>query len=177
MPPQRKQIAYTPKKNCLVSWVSHDISPDGGSSFSKRKRYAAGDCIASRSSFFRSRITGVNPKFPENKKPRYLMRDRDKIYGEDFRVRVKGLGIEEVITAFQSPWQNAFVERLIGSIRCECMDHIIVLGEKHFRRILRSYFENYHGTRTHLSLGKDAPDERTIQPPEMGAVVEIAEVG
>ena len=85
--------------------------------------------------------------------------------------------IEEVITAFQSPWQNAYVERLIGSIRRECLDHVIVLGERHLRRILHSYFEYYHRSRTHLSLAKDAPDERPIERPEMGEVIEIAEVG
>ena len=115
--------------------------------------------------------------FPEDTAPRYLLRDRDQIYGEEFRQRVKAMSIEEVITAFQSPWQNAYVERLIGSIRRECLDHVIVLGERHLRRILRSYFGYYHRSRTHLSLGKDAPEPRAMQPLEMGEVVEIAEVG
>ena len=115
--------------------------------------------------------------FPEETAPRYLIRDRDQIYGEDFRQRIKGMEIEEVITAFQSPWQNAYVERLIGSIRRECLDHVIVLGERHLRRILHSYFAYYHRSRTHLSLVKDAPDERPIQRPEMGEVIESAEVG
>ena len=86
------------------------------------------------------------------------------------------MGIEEVITAAHSPWQNAYVERLIGSIRRECLDHCIVLGEKHLRRILHSYFDYYHRTRTHLSLKKDAPDERPIQPPAMGEVIEVPQV-
>ena len=114
--------------------------------------------------------------FPEETAPRFLLRDRDQIYGEYFRQRVKGMQIEEVLTAAHSPWQNAYVERLIGSIRRECLDHVIVLGERHLRRILHSYCEYYHRSRTHLSLAKDAPDERPIQRPEMGKVIEIAEV-
>ena len=78
--------------------------------------------------------------FPEDAAPRYLIRDRDRIYGEDFRQRVAGMQIEEVLTAFHSPWQNAYVERLIGLIRRECLDHVIVLGERHLRCILHSYF-------------------------------------
>src|SRR3712207_581349 len=85
--------------------------------------------------------------------------------------------IEEVVTAFHSPWQNGYVERLIGSIHRECLDHVIVMGERHLRRILHSYFEYYHGSRTHLSLGKDAPLPRLIQPPEMGEVIELGQVG
>ena len=85
--------------------------------------------------------------------------------------------MEEVITAPHSPWQTPYVERLIGSIRRECLDYVIVLSENHLRRILKSYFEYYHWSRTHLSLNKDAPEPRAKQPPKMGAVIEIAEVG
>ncbi len=115
--------------------------------------------------------------FPKDTAPRYLLRDRDKIYGEDFRSRVKGMGIREVPTALQSPWQNASAERLVGSIRRECLDHVIVLGEKHLRRILRSYFDYYGQSRTHLSLGKDAPLAGRVQPPQAGIVVEPPQVG
>ena len=115
--------------------------------------------------------------FPEETAPRFLLRDRDQIYGEDFRQRVTGMQIEEVITAAHSPWQNGYVERLIGSIRRECLDHVKVLGERHLRRLLHSYFVYYHCSRTHLSLAKDAPDERPIQRPEMGEVIELAQVG
>jgi putative transposase len=115
--------------------------------------------------------------FPDETAPRFLLRDRDQIYGEEFRRRVAGMKIEEVITAARSPWQNAYVERLIGSIRRECLDHVIILGENHLRRILRSYFGYYHSSRTHLSLCKDAPEPRAKQPPECGLVIEIAEVG
>jgi transposase InsO family protein len=85
--------------------------------------------------------------------------------------------IEEVMTAPHSPWQSPYVERLIGSIRRDCLDHVIVLGENHLRRILRSYIAYYHRTRTHLALSKDAPEPRAKQPPDLGAVIEIAEVG
>ena len=115
--------------------------------------------------------------FPEETAPRFLLRDRDQIYGEEFRRRIVGMKIEEVITAARSPWQNPFVERLIGSIRGECLNHVIVLGENHLRGILKSYFEYYHRSRTHLSLAKDAPEPRAKQPPELGAVIEIAAVG
>jgi Integrase core domain len=98
--------------------------------------------------------------FPEDHAPKYLMRDRDSIYGTAFRTRLTGMGIDEVLSAPRSPWQNPFVERLIGSIRRECLDHVIVLGERHLRGILASYFAYYHGSRTHLSLVKDAPDPR-----------------
>ena len=87
------------------------------------------------------------------------------------------MNIEEVLSAPASPWQRAYVERLIGSIRRDCLDHVIVLGEAHLRKILQSYFEYYHGSRTHLGLGKDTPEPRTIQPPEMGEIVKLSQVG
>ena len=90
---------------------------------------------------------------------------------------VRGIGIQEVLTAPHSPWQNGHVERLIGSIRRECLDHVIVFNESSLRKILRSYFRYYERSRTHLSLGKDAPQSREVQRPERGAVVELPEVG
>jgi transposase InsO family protein len=87
------------------------------------------------------------------------------------------MGVREVLTAPQSPWQNAYAERLIGSIRRECLDHIVVFSESSLRRTLKSYFDYYHGARTHLSLEKDAPETRPVQPPEQGSVVELLEVG
>ncbi len=100
--------------------------------------------------------------FPWDTAPKYLLRDRDSIFGNTFRQGVQSMGIEEVLTAFRSPWQNAYVERLNGSIRRECTDHIIVLGENYLRRILKSYFDYYHGDRTHLDLEKEPPIERPI---------------
>jgi len=115
--------------------------------------------------------------FPWNSAPRYLLRDRDGSYGEKFREAANWLGIREVLTAPQSPWQNAFVERLIGSIRRECLDHVIVLNETGLRRILKSYLDYYERSRTHLALGKDAPSSRPIQPAAMGRVAEVPQVG
>jgi transposase InsO family protein len=100
--------------------------------------------------------------FPWDTAPRYLLRDRDSIYGDLFRQRIKSMGIQEVLTAYHSPWQNPYVERLHGSIRRECLDHIIIFNEDHLRRILRSYFAYYHEDRTHLGLAKDTPLERPV---------------
>jgi putative transposase len=115
--------------------------------------------------------------FPNDTAPSYLLRDRDHVYGEQFRHRVKGMRIDEVLTAPHSPWQNPFAERLIGSIRRECLDHVLVLSENHLRRMLARYFAYYHGARTHLSLAKDAPDGRPVERPEVGVVISIPEVG
>jgi transposase InsO family protein len=115
--------------------------------------------------------------FPDDSAPSYLLRDRDQVYGQQFRNRVKGMCIEEVLTAPHSPWQNPFAERLIGSIRRECLDHVLVLGERHLRRILTRYFRYYQQARTHLALDKDAPDGRAIESPELGAIIPIPEVG
>ena len=91
------------------------------------------------------------------------MRDRDAVYGEVVKRRLRGLGIRDRPIAPRSPWQNAYVERLIGSARRECIDHVIVLGESHLRRIMSRYAGYYNETRTHLSLGKDAPVGRAIE--------------
>ena len=85
--------------------------------------------------------------------------------------------ITEVVTAPRSPWQNAYVERVIGSIRRECLDHVIVINERHLRWFLISYVDYYHRSRTHLSLDKDCPDARPIQPPNRGKVIAISKVG
>lgn len=115
--------------------------------------------------------------FPFDEVPRFLIRDRDGIYGHAFRKRVESMGIEEFMIAPRSPWQNPYAERIIGSIRRECLDHVIVLNERHLRRILRSYFEYYHESRTHLSLERNAPIEREADAPELGRVIAIPQVG
>ncbi len=114
--------------------------------------------------------------FPHDSAPRYLLRDRDCIYGGEFRRRVTGMRIAEVLTSPRSPWQNPFVERLIGTIRRELLDHVIILNERHLRRRLQSYLRYYHCSRTHLSLGKDAPEPRTVEGPELGCVVGLPQV-
>ena len=115
----------------------------------------------------------VTEAFPWDTAPRYLLRDRDSSYGSEFRSRVEAMGITEVVTAPRSPWQNAYVERVIGSIRRECLDHIVIFNERHLRRVLSSYVDYYQRTRTHLSLEKDCPDSRPIQLRSVGRVVAI----
>ena len=115
--------------------------------------------------------------FPYDEAPRFIIRDRDGIYGHDFRERVKHMGIEEVIIAPRSPWQNPYVERMIGSIRRDCLDHMIVFNEAHLRRILTDYLAYYHESRTHLSLDRNAPTPREVETPERGEVVSIPIVG
>ena len=95
--------------------------------------------------------------------PRYIIRDRDSVYGEVFKRRLRAMGIRDRPTAPRSPWQNGHTERLIGSIRRECLDHVVVFGERHLRHILLSYMQYYNDARTHLSLNKDAPVPRAIQ--------------
>jgi len=119
----------------------------------------------------------ITEAFPWDTSPRYMIRDRDSVYGAAVRAKVKAMDIEEVVTAPRSPWQNPFVERVIGSIRRECLDHVIVLNERHLRRILASYVDYYHGSRTHLSLEKDTPSGRPIQSAETGKIVAFPQVG
>ena len=115
--------------------------------------------------------------FPYDTAPRYVLRDRDRIYGRAFQHRVARMGIEQVCTAPGSPWQNSYVERLIGSIRRECLDHLIIFNESHLYRILQSYLTYYHGSRTHLSLHKDAPEGREKELREMGKIKAIPVIG
>jgi putative transposase len=115
--------------------------------------------------------------FPDDTAPRWMHRDRDRVYGDVFQRRLAGMGIAEVVSAPASPWQNPYAERLIGSVRRECLNHVIVIGERHLRRILAAYLLYYHGARTHLSLEKDAPTPRRVHAPTEGRVVAVAEVG
>lgn len=115
--------------------------------------------------------------FPFDEAPKYLLRDRDPIYGDEFVARVHGMGVEETLTAPHSPWQNPYAERLIGSIRRECLDHVIVLNEEHLRRILRKYFAYYHVDRPHMSLESNSPTERQVEPPQSGRIVALPRVG
>ena len=106
-----------------------------------------------------------------------IIRDRDAAYGTIFSDRLATMNIVDVPTAPRSPWQNAYVERVIGSIRRECLDHVIVLNARHLRQTLSSYFAYYHGSRTHLSLGKDTPDRRSVRPTGSGKIVAFPRVG
>src|SRR5437879_1844577 len=109
--------------------------------------------------------------------PRHLIRDRDQVYGERFSRQARTLDIREVVIAPRSPWQNAYAERVIGLMRRECLDHVVVIGERHLLGILSKYVDYYNGTRTHLSLAKDAPEPRSVQPPSQGSVVDVPRVG
>ena len=113
--------------------------------------------------------------FPFDTAPKYLLRDRDRIYGFEFRKQVEAMGIKEVLSAPRSPWQRAYVERVIGSIRRECLDHVIVFDEASLRHALRAYVGYYHRSRLHLSLDKDSPNFRPVQ--SIGAVIAVPEVG
>ena len=113
--------------------------------------------------------------FPFDTAPRYLLRDRDRVYGQEFRNQVSLMNIQEVLSAPRSPWQSPYVERVIGSVRRECLDHVIVLNEEALRHTLRSYFSYYHRSRLHLSLDRDSPDSRPEQ--SVGGVIAIPEVG
>lgn len=108
---------------------------------------------------------------------RYVIRDRDAIYGETFQQRAANLGLAQVVIAARSPWQNAYTERFIGSLRRECLDHITALNERQLLRVVRSYITYYNRTRTHLALGKDPPDSRPIQSRSVGEIVAVPEVG
>ncbi len=115
--------------------------------------------------------------FPDDEAPRSLIRDRDGIYGHEFQTRVTNMGIEDVVCSRRSPWQNPYAERAIGSIKCECLRHVIILNERHLKRILHSYLEYYHHSRTHLSLDRNAPVPREVEPGGRGMVVAIPMVG
>jgi putative transposase len=115
--------------------------------------------------------------FPFDEAPRFMIRDHDGIYGVDFRERIKHMGIDEVVIAYRSPWQSPHVERLIGSIRRECLDHVIVFNEAHLIRILTAYFAYYHESRAHLSLERNAPVPRRVEHPSEGKVIAIPHVG
>jgi transposase InsO family protein len=107
--------------------------------------------------------TSLAKPFPWDSTPKYLIRDNDKAFGVAFKARVRTMGIRDRRTSLRSPWQNGYVERLIGSIRRECTDHLLVLNADHLRRILAKYASHYNEARTHLALGKDTPCRRPIE--------------
>jgi transposase InsO family protein len=115
--------------------------------------------------------------FPFDQAPRYLLRDRDCIFGSEFRSEVKSMGIKEVLSTPRSPWERAFVERVIGTIRRECLDHVIVFNQASLYRHVKSFLAYYHESRTHLSLSKDSPEPRPVHSAECGAVVAMPQIG
>ena len=119
----------------------------------------------------------ITQSFPFDTAPRFLLHDRDSCYGEAFHRAAADLGIKEVLSAPRSPWQNPYVERLIGSIRREGLDHMILLNERHLMRVLSSYFSYYHLCRAHLALDRNSPVPREVEPPERGRIIAVPEVG
>jgi transposase InsO family protein len=117
----------------------------------------------------------ITEAFPWNEAPRYLIRDRDAIYGATVTRRLRAMGIRDKPIAPGSPWQNSFAERLIGTIRRECIDHVVAWSEQHLRQIVKSYANYYNSARTHGSLDKDAPVSRPVQ--RIGRIVSYAMVG
>ncbi len=115
--------------------------------------------------------------FPWDEVPRYLLRDRDRIFGQEFVKQVKAMGIKQVLSAPRSPWQRAYVERLIGTIRRECLDHMVVFNERSLYQHLQAFVEYYHRSRIHLALEKDTPAPRPIQTPASGRITSIAVLG
>ena len=115
--------------------------------------------------------------FPFDSAPKYLVRDRDGIYGNEVVEALRNMGIEEKVISAQSPWQNGYCERVVGSLKRECLNHVIVFGRRHTKSVLKRYLEYYHGSRTHLGLAKDSPNGRPIEPPELGPVRREAMVG
>jgi putative transposase len=115
--------------------------------------------------------------FPDDSAPRFLLRDRDAIYREEFARRVKSIGIREVLTAPRAPWQNPFVERVIGSIRRECLDQVLILNHAHLRRLLRAYVAYYNAVRPHQALDNNSPQPRVVEPSPCGRIIAIPQVG
>ena len=113
--------------------------------------------------------------FADREAAQYLIRDRDSRYSTEVRQRIQSLGMQEILTAPRSPWQNPYAERLIGSIRRECLNHYIILNARHLKRSLSSYFSYYHQSRTHLSLGKQCPFPREAL--QVGKIVAIPQLG
>jgi putative transposase len=115
--------------------------------------------------------------FPDDTAPTYLLRDRDSVYSDEFVRRIKGMAIRQVLTAPRAPWQNPFVERVIGSIRRECLDHFLILSDTHLRLLLRAYLAYYNTARPHQAVDGNSPWLRSIQSPSCGRIVGIPQVG
>ena len=115
--------------------------------------------------------------FPYSHPPRYVLRDRDQVYGLAFQARALALGLQKKLIALRSPWQNPFVERLIGFIRRECLDHVIVLHAQHLHRVLSDYFQYHQLHRPHQALGQDCLYPRAMEPPQQGTIIGLPRVG
>jgi putative transposase len=139
---------------------------------SDKRRYHALKSACSWSAWTSHQIVEA---FADRDAPRYLLRDRDGIYGNEVRRRIASLRMEEVLTAPRCPWQNPYAERLIGSIRRDCLNHFMILNARHLKRTLALYFPYYHGSRTHLGLDKQCPFPRQVS--RIGRILEIPQLG
>ncbi|MBF0420826.1 MAG: DDE-type integrase/transposase/recombinase [Magnetococcales bacterium] len=119
----------------------------------------------------------IREAFPWNTAPRFLLHDRDPVFEAECKKTIRSMGVEEVITAPASPWQNPYVERMIGSVRRDALDHVIVLNEDHLKRVMEGYLAYYHHSRTHLGLKKDCPEHRPVQTKDSGKIVTISHLG
>jgi len=155
------------------------MSPTMQASFhSEPKPTEAGDSAwHSRSASLMTSTDGRRPSWTRFWRRTRRLRDRDAIYGDVFARRVNGMGIREVLIAPRAPWQNPFAERVIGSIRRECLDHVIVFNERHLRRLLGRYLAYYNATRPHQALHSDSPHSREVQPSVSGRIVATPQVG
>lgn len=117
----------------------------------------------------------IREAFPWDTAPKFLIRDNDEKYGDAFKRTVRAFGIRDRPTSPHSPWQNGYVERVIGTIRRECLDHVLILGESHLSKVLIAFADHYNANRSHLSLGKDAPDGRAIE--REGEIISISILG
>jgi len=115
--------------------------------------------------------------FPFDTAPKYLIRDRDGIYGNDVIQAIENLGMEDLPISPRSPWQNGYCERAVGTLKRECLNHVVLFGQRHAKRVLKDYLEYYHESRTHLGLEMDTPDGREVEPPDRGPVRRVAMVG
>ena len=115
--------------------------------------------------------------FPWDTAPTYILRDRDRIYGRVFKAMVEAMGIEDVPTAPRSPWLNPYIERLIGTLRRDCLDHAIVRNDRHLHRVLAEHVSYYNESRTHLGLEKECPVPRSVEPPEIGPIRKTPALG
>ena len=141
----------------------------------ERRRLVFANVMTNPTAFWLGQQT-INA-FPWNTAPRFMIRDRDRAYGNEFSRRVRDLGIRSIKTAIRAPKMNCYAERLIGTIRRELFDHVIVASERHARRLLRDFQVWYNEDRLHFALEKDAPDYRPVEPPEMGEVISLTRLG
>ena len=174
------KLGFAVAQSTVAKYMAKKGDPSGQSwgTFLRNHRphIAAMDLFVVPTVSFNLLAQQITEAFPWNDAPRYLIRDRDGIYGAAVTRRLRAMGIRDKPIAPGSPWQNGVAERLIGTIRRECVDHIVALGEQHLRQVLKSYANNYYNTsRTHCSLDKDAPVSRAVQ--RVGRIVSHALVG